>query len=82
MNDIRKLASCSETLHLLPGQEDATLDFDEGIKITPFNMRDEMEEGHFDSEGTFIFNKEVMQIYPEHRFGGWLGIPLTFVSII
>ncbi|XP_013382562.1 CD2 antigen cytoplasmic tail-binding protein 2 homolog [Lingula anatina] len=41
----------------IEGQEERTIDFDEGIKITPFNMEDEMEEGHFDKEGTFIFDK-------------------------
>ncbi|XP_023232302.1 CD2 antigen cytoplasmic tail-binding protein 2-like [Centruroides sculpturatus] len=42
----------------LEGQEDATIDYDEGIKITPFNMAEELEEGYFDKEGTFIFKKE------------------------
>ncbi|KRX52441.1 CD2 antigen cytoplasmic tail-binding protein 2 [Trichinella sp. T9] len=39
------------------GQEEKTIDFDEEIKITPFNMLEEMDEGHFDSEGNFIFNR-------------------------
>ncbi|XP_064618794.1 CD2 antigen cytoplasmic tail-binding protein 2 homolog [Lineus longissimus] len=42
----------------IEGQEDDTIDYDDGIKITPFNMKDELEEGHFDKEGTFIFDKE------------------------
>lgn len=42
----------------LEGQEDATIDFDEGIKITPFNLREEMEEGHFDAEGNYFEKKE------------------------
>lgn len=41
----------------IEGQEDPTIDFDDDIQITPFNMKDEMEEGHFDSDGTFIFDK-------------------------
>lgn len=41
----------------LTGQEEPTIDFDDDIQITPFNMRDEMEEGHFDKDGTFIFDK-------------------------
>nr|KAG5696882.1 hypothetical protein BaRGS_035292 [Batillaria attramentaria] len=41
----------------IEGQEERTIDFDEDIQITPFNMREEMEEGHFDSDGTFIFDK-------------------------
>ncbi|XP_005110993.1 CD2 antigen cytoplasmic tail-binding protein 2 [Aplysia californica] len=41
----------------IEGQEEATIDFDDEIQITPFNMREEMEEGHFDSDGTYIFDK-------------------------
>ncbi|XP_076473116.1 CD2 antigen cytoplasmic tail-binding protein 2-like [Babylonia areolata] len=41
----------------IEGQEEQTIDFDDDIQITPFNMRDEMEEGHFDRDGTFIFDK-------------------------
>uniref|UniRef100_H3AFW2 CD2 antigen cytoplasmic tail-binding protein 2 n=1 Tax=Latimeria chalumnae TaxID=7897 RepID=H3AFW2_LATCH len=40
------------------GQECATIDYDEGIKITPFNLEEEMEEGHFDSEGNYFVKKE------------------------
>lgn len=42
----------------LEGQEEATIDFDEGIKITPFNLKEEMEEGHFDAEGNYFEKKE------------------------
>ncbi|KFM74431.1 CD2 antigen cytoplasmic tail-binding protein 2, partial [Stegodyphus mimosarum] len=42
----------------LEGQEEGTIDYDGEIKITPFNMREELEEGFFDKEGTYIFNKE------------------------
>lgn len=41
----------------IEGQEEATVDFDDNIQITPFNMREEMEEGHFDAQGTYIFDK-------------------------
>ncbi|XP_059164683.1 CD2 antigen cytoplasmic tail-binding protein 2-like [Physella acuta] len=41
----------------IEGQEEATVEFDENIQITPFNMREELEEGHFDTEGTYIFDK-------------------------
>lgn len=41
----------------IEGQEDATIDYDEDIQIMPFNMREEMEEGHFDAQGTYIFDK-------------------------
>ncbi|ELT91715.1 hypothetical protein CAPTEDRAFT_148353 [Capitella teleta] len=42
----------------IEGQEDGGVDIEEGIRFTPFNMEEEMEEGHFDSEGTYIFTKE------------------------
>ncbi|KAK3084487.1 hypothetical protein FSP39_014283 [Pinctada imbricata] len=42
----------------IEGQEDATIESYEGIKVTPFNMKEELEEGHFDKEGTFIFDKQ------------------------
>ncbi|CAI9740722.1 antigen cytoplasmic tail-binding 2-like [Octopus vulgaris] len=42
----------------IEGQEDATIDYDEGIKITPFNMKEELETGHFDKQGTYIFDKQ------------------------
>ncbi|KER18428.1 hypothetical protein T265_16063, partial [Opisthorchis viverrini] len=42
------------------GQENATLEYDDGIKITPFNMREELEEdGYFDGNGNFVFKKSV-----------------------
>lgn len=40
------------------GQENATIDYDEGVSITPFNLKEEMEEGHFDSEGNYFIKKE------------------------
>ncbi|VDL57024.1 unnamed protein product [Hymenolepis diminuta] len=40
------------------GQEPETIGHDGDIVITPFNMREELEEdGHFDASGTFIFKK-------------------------
>ncbi|XP_072423709.1 LOW QUALITY PROTEIN: CD2 antigen cytoplasmic tail-binding protein 2 [Chiloscyllium punctatum] len=42
----------------IEGQEVATIDYDEGIRITPFNLEEEMEEGHFDSEGNYFLRKE------------------------
>lgn len=42
----------------IEGQEDATIDHDQGISITPFNMKEEMEEGHFDKDGMYIFDKK------------------------
>lgn len=43
---------------IFDGQEKATIDFDGDIKITAFNMEEEMQDGHFDKEGTFIFKKD------------------------
>lgn len=43
---------------LVVGQEGATIDCDEGVPITPFNLDDEMEEGYFDSEGNYFVKKE------------------------
>jgi len=41
------------------GEEEGLARTEGDIKITAFNMREEMEEGHFDKEGTFIFKKNV-----------------------
>lgn len=41
----------------IEGQEDTTIDSYEGIKVTPFNMKEELEEGHFDKDGMYIFDK-------------------------
>ncbi|KAK5856049.1 hypothetical protein PBY51_007671 [Eleginops maclovinus] len=40
------------------GQEGATIDCDEGVSITPFNLDEEMQEGYFDSEGNYFIKKE------------------------
>ena len=41
------------------GQEEKTIDFSEGgIRVTPFNLKEEMEEGHFDTEGHYIADKD------------------------
>lgn len=55
MWDIYK--SVSYCFSYVLGQEDETVLFSGDTKITPFNMREEMDEGHFDSEGNFIFDK-------------------------
>lgn len=39
------------------GFEKSSVEFDGNTKITPFNMEEELEDGHFDKEGTFIFKK-------------------------
>lgn len=38
----------------IEGQEESTVDFDDGIKVTPFNLKEEMEEGFFDSHGNYF----------------------------
>ncbi|KAK0417699.1 hypothetical protein QR680_013157 [Steinernema hermaphroditum] len=48
------------------GQEEATEEYEGDMKITAFNMKEDMEEGHFDSAGNFIFNKN------EEIKDGWL----------
>ena len=45
--------------YVFPGQEEGDVGIEEGITITPFNMKEELEEGHFDKDGTYIFAKEV-----------------------
>ncbi|XP_059479328.1 CD2 antigen cytoplasmic tail-binding protein 2 homolog [Neocloeon triangulifer] len=42
----------------ITGQEEATAQFDGEVQITPFNMKEELEEGHFDTEGHYHFKKE------------------------
>lgn len=48
----------AETDRMFDGQEKATIAFDGETRITAFNMEEEMQEGYFDKEGTFIFQKE------------------------
>ncbi|CAI4230308.1 unnamed protein product [Auanema sp. JU1783] len=47
------------------GQEDSALDFDGNTKITAFNMKEEEEEGHFDADGNFIFDKKGKDVKDE-----------------
>lgn len=42
----------------IEGEEDGDVRHEDEIRITPFNMKEELEEGHFDREGMFIFDKE------------------------
>ena len=51
---------------MLSGQEDPTQEFDGEVQITPFNMKEEMEEGHFDKEGTYIFGKREKDEIKDH----------------
>lgn len=40
------------------GEEDGVAIMDGEVKITPFNMKEELEEGHFDGDGHFHWKKE------------------------
>lgn len=40
------------------GQEDGVVGQDGEIRITPFNMQEELEEGHFDTQGMYHWKKE------------------------
>lgn len=42
----------------IEGQEEGATGMEGGIQITPFNMREEMEEGHFDADGMYHWKKE------------------------
>jgi len=42
----------------IDGQEDGCEDYEGETTITPFNMKDEMDEGHFDGDGFYRFQKE------------------------
>jgi len=42
----------------IEGQEDDTVDNDEGIQITPFNLKEEQEEGSFSKDGNFVWDKK------------------------
>ena len=39
------------------GQEETKVDMEDGIRFTPFNLREEYEEGEFDADGMYIFKK-------------------------
>ena len=42
----------------IEGQEDDTLRDDGDIKITPFNLKEEQQEGSFSKDGNFVWNKK------------------------
>lgn len=52
------IISPKTSLTVFSGQEGATIDYDEGVSITPFNLEEEMQEGYFDSEGNYFIKKE------------------------
>lgn len=57
-HEVSVIMSPETMLPLFSGQEGATIDCDEGVPITPFNLEEEMQEGHFDSEGNYFIKKE------------------------
>uniref|UniRef100_A0A2P2HXS2 CD2 antigen cytoplasmic tail-binding protein 2 homolog n=2 Tax=Hirondellea gigas TaxID=1518452 RepID=A0A2P2HXS2_9CRUS len=42
----------------IEGQEEQTVEYEGETNITPFNMKDEMEDGHFDGDGFYHFKKD------------------------
>ena len=42
----------------MEGQEDDTVTLDGDIKITPFNLKEEQQEGTFSKDGDFVWNKK------------------------
>ncbi|KAF0989884.1 hypothetical protein HZS_2184 [Henneguya salminicola] len=55
---IQRLGKRVLDINEIEGQEAATETGYGDIKITPFNLEEECEEGHFDQSGNFIFDKE------------------------
>jgi len=56
----------SEEEYDMNGQEDATKEFDGDIQITPFNMKEELEEGHIDRQGAYVFGKRDKDEIKDH----------------
>lgn len=54
----KKRAEYERTLEALKSQEPATITQYDDIKITPFNVNEELEEGEFDGAGNFLFRKK------------------------
>ncbi|XP_071943903.1 CD2 antigen cytoplasmic tail-binding protein 2-like [Antedon mediterranea] len=43
---------------LVEGCEDRTLESEGGMKLTPFNLKEEMQDGYFDKEGNYFEKKD------------------------
>lgn len=41
----------------IEGEEEGIPKMEGEVKLTPFNMKEEMEEGHFDADGHFQWDK-------------------------
>lgn len=46
----------------IEGQEEGIAGMEGDIQITPFNMKEEMEEGHFDTDGMYHWKKDAKMI--------------------
>ncbi|KAL4002478.1 hypothetical protein ACH3XW_3620 [Acanthocheilonema viteae] len=46
----------------IDGQEEAGQEYEGNTKIMAFNMKEDLEEGHFDADGNFIFDKKETEI--------------------
>merc|ERR1711936_649789 len=60
MGEIEENEMESEKLHDddIEGQEDITIEKEGEVKITPFNLKEEQEEGHFAKDGNFVWKKD------------------------
>jgi len=56
--DVEKYEVLEKGVYETIGSEAKTVEFDQDIKVTPFNMKDELEEGNFDKEGFFHWKKD------------------------
>ncbi|KAF2345841.1 hypothetical protein FHG87_023403 [Trinorchestia longiramus] len=61
-NDVADKSSNILQENDIEGQEAPTIAFEGETTITPFNMKEEMEDGHFDGEGFYHFKKDSEQI--------------------
>lgn len=57
---ISALFVCREYLNDsdIEGGEEGVAKVEDDVKVTPFNMKEELEEGHFDKDGHYHWNKE------------------------
>ena len=64
----------------IEGQEDITIEKEGEVKITPFNLKEEQEEGHFAKDGNFVWKKEKeVNIFVSIFSKNW---PQSFVFVI
>lgn len=73
----------SFSLFQVEGQEEAADEVKQESNIMPFNMKDDLEEGHFDSEGNFIYDKVyfVFRLLTFQLFMLWLNTKYRFIGI-